>query len=324
MSRKSTAVALILVFALHPRLVSAQPSGTLAPPSDPRARTEAERRVLRVFGRAMGFTELRKFSLLVVDPDLTSALLSSAWTFSVDVAGAPKEGRVQANVCDLAKLCGRRNALGLTLSGPVDSESKFVALPKLDNLVGTPRLGVNYSYKITDANGDLSGSLQGVVGRPHFNFRQIPTLTPDTLDKTVYSVSAALGKKWVDHSYQFSFKYQDARTANAAQNVCRPATFGGPGTQTCTNLIVGEPVRQISQIAALEVRFVMDVNTSMAVRIADDFRSGSGAIDIPIYFSPHSENTEPAKNNALGGVRLMFRNKPEQFALGFFLGAFKL
>ena len=258
-----------------------------------------------------------EFAVLVFDPLSSAQMRASSWTFSVSGTGSAMEGKVQGNLCDVVR-CSDQSALGLVLAGPIRDEAQFSEVGSLDALIGTARLEANWSNKLTDRTGMPTVTLGAALGQPRFKFRNPADLAPRTLDRAVFTLGIGIGKKWNDRSIHAEYRYEDARKARAPQNVCVPASFGSPGTLTCTNLVVGEPTRQLNSVALLNMKRAIGRVAGVGFRFAVDLRSRATGIDVPIYVLPDVEK------GPLGGVRLGYRSETRNITLAFFLGGFTL
>ncbi len=310
----SLVVLTVVADSAHP--ARAQATGELDPTSSlAGSRVAYGRRQL--YGADLTRRQQQDFAALVLDPSLSGSMRSSSWAFSVVAQEAGKEARLQANLCDVVA-CGGRSAIDLLLAGPIDERTRLSELATLEGLAGTARLEGGWTHNLTNATGEPSFDLRGVLGHPHFAYRSIPSLADNAVDRTVYSMRIGMGVKRPDRAIQAGLRYENGYYARPSQNVCQPANFGVGGTETCTDIIVGAPRRKLATVADVEIRKSIGGVAGVRLTLSRDFRNRVTGIDLPIYVVP---NVSGALS---GGARLGYRSDTRHLGVGLFVSAFKL
>jgi hypothetical protein len=257
------------------------------------------------------------FAALVFDPSLAALARSSAWTASVVPAGPTKEARIQANLCDIAgAICGARSAVGLTIAGPLNSGDDFSELADLDGLVGSARVQGSYTSNATSVGSFYA--LSATFSQPTFAYRDSAVLGRRSVDHTAYAIAAGSGYRWSSVTLQGAMRWEQAYRAQASQNVCSPASFGPDGTETCANLVIGEPASSERTIASLSAAWSIGGNGAARLTISHDLGHSITGVDLPVWVMAN-----PAGGLA-GGVRFGYRTDTKQVTVALFVSEFKL
>jgi hypothetical protein len=227
------------------------------------------------------------FAALVVDPSLTALARSSAWTASVVPAGAVKEARVQANLCDVASaLCAGGGASSVTVAGPLNTGDDFTELADLHGLVGSARVEANYSSNIAKTGSFMS--FTGTFASPGYSYR-------DT-----------------------AMRWEQSYRPQTSQNVCTPADFGPAGTTACANMVIGAPSSVTRAVASLSAAWSIGGNAAMRLTVSQDLRNAITGVDLPVWIITN------AAGGLAGGVRFGYRTDARQATVALFVSEFKL
>jgi hypothetical protein len=311
MPRTLHAVAMI---ALAAGAASAQKTGTLLHPRDPE-------RWLRVLGPNPSADSLARrdtiFAALVFDPALSALARSSAWSATVVPLGSSKEARVQANLCDLVgAICAGAQAGSLMFAGPLNTGDDFTELADLDGLVGSARVQASFTTNSTRAGAYQSFS--ATFSQPSFAYRDSTTLGRRSVDHAVYSVEAGSGYRWAAAALQGALRWEHGYRARTAQNVCTVASFGPPGSTTCSSIVVGAPADTGRTVASVSGAWSIGGNASARLTISYDVTHSVTGIDLPVWV------VRNAAGGLAGGVRFGYRTDARQVTAALFVSEFKL
>ena len=257
------------------------------------------------------------FAALVFDPALAALARSSAWTASVVPIGGSKEVRLQANLCDIAgAVCGARGAASLTFAGPLSSSDEFSELADLDGLTGSSRVQGSWTTNAT-AVGAYE-SFAATFAHPSFAYRDSTTLGRRSVDHALYSFEAGAGYRWAAAAVQGAVRWEHGYRARTSQNVCTPASFGPPGTQSCANMVVGAPSDTGRTVAGVSGSWSVGGNAALRITVSRDFTHGVTGIDLPLWL------VRNAAGGLAGGVRFGYRTDARQVTAALFVSEFKL
>jgi hypothetical protein len=257
------------------------------------------------------------FAALVFDPSLAALARSSAWTASVVPFGGAKEVRIQANLCDIAgAVCGARGAASLMFAGPLSSSDEFSELADLDGLTGSARVQAAVTTNATGAGA--YESFAATYAHPSFAYRDSTTLGRRSVDHALYSVEAGVGYRWVAAAVQGAVRWEHGYRARTSQNVCTPASFGPPGTQSCSNFVVGAPSDTGRTVAGVSAAWSVGGNAAMRLTLSRDFTHRVTGIDLPLWL------VRNAAGGLAGGVRFGYRTDAKQVTAALFVSEFKL
>jgi hypothetical protein len=307
----------ILACGLYASPADAQKTGTLNPSPSPNALVVTGSAIPSLYGREMNDDQRREFAALVFDPSLSSGLRSSSWTATIDASQADKEGKIQANLCDVVPNCGG-SALHLTISGPLTANSDFTELADLDGLRGSVRAELGGAYNLANAAGAPSFTARLGLARHQFSYRDPATLAEASQDRTGTSFSLGAALKGVNVAGSFAYRRESSYRSADEQQVCVPATFGPAGTTTCSTVVVGGPAHSTKDVLEGEVRASWRATGAIRLHVAHDFSSSATGVDLPVYVIPD------VSGNLAGGVRLGYRTDTKRWSAAMFVGAFKL
>jgi hypothetical protein len=257
------------------------------------------------------------FAALVFDPSLVALARSSAWTASVVTSGGTKDARVQANLCDIvAALCGARGASSVTFAGPLNKDDDFTELADLDGLVNSARVQAGYTSNATSVGSFIAFS--GTFSQPGFAYRDTATFTTRSVGHTLYAIEGGAGYRWGTVALEGAVRWEQSYRARGSQNVCTPASFGPPGTETCANMVLGAPFSSNRTVASVSGAWSIGGNGAARITISHDLRHGITGVDLPVWVL-----TNPAGGLA-GGVRFGYRTDSRQMSMALFVSEFKL
>jgi hypothetical protein len=292
---------------------SAQRTGALLHPSDT-ARKSRRAIVQDSVAVVKGDTI---FAALVFDPSAAALARASAWTASVVPAGPSKEARVQANLCDIAAaLCGARGASSLMFAGPFNTSDEFTELADLDGLVGSARVQGSFTSNVTSAGSFFS--LAGTFSKPSFAYRDSAALARRSVQHAAYAIEGGGGFRWPSVTLHASVRVEQAYHAQAAQNVCLPASFGPSGTTACSSMVLGEPSSAARTVASVSGAWSVGGNGAARLTLSHDLRHSVTGIDLPVWVMPN------AAGGLAGGVRFGYRTDARQMTVTLFVSEFKL
>jgi hypothetical protein len=244
-------------------------------------------------------------------------LRSSSWTATIDASQTDKEGKIQANLCDIVPDC-KGSALDLTISGPLTANSDFTELADLDGLRGSVRADLGGVYNLANAVGSPSFTARVGLARHHFDYREPATLTEASQGRTGTSFSAGAALKLVNVAGRLAYRRESSYRGAREQQVCVPATFGPTGTTTCSNMVVGGPAHATKDVVEGEIRGSWEGAGAIRLHVAHDFTSSTTGVDLPVYVIPN------VSGSLAGGVRLGYRTDTKRWSAAMFVGAFKL
>ena len=257
------------------------------------------------------------FAALVFDPSLAALARSSAWTASVAPSGGTKEARVQLNLCDVAgMLCGTKGASSLMLAGPFNKDDDFTELADLDGLVNSARVQASWTSNATNAGSYFAAS--GTFSQPSFAYRDTAAFVRRSVDRTAYAVEGGGGWRWTSVAVQGSLRWEQSYRAQSSENVCTPASFGPPGTESCANIVLGAPSASERAVASVSGAWSIGGTGAARLTISRDLRHAVTGIDLPVWVM-----TNPAGGLA-GGVRFGYRTDARQMTVALFVSEFKL
>lgn len=249
-----------------------------------------------------------------------SPLRSSVWSANLVTSSEGEEVKVQLNVCDApiisCEKIGQASAF-VTLVGALDEDGPRSDLADLDGLFGKSRVEGGITFFATRTDWVPGLSFKGSYGRPEFSFVSGTVLTPDTVRRDIYSLSAGLSRKRVTYAVYAGFQYQDVYEADDPGQVCQPATVGPAGTLSCREVAIGEPGQTIKGIASVEVRKSLGQRAAGAVTLSRDVRNWITGVDVPVWFIPTD------KGELGAGVRLGYKSDTH-WSFGAFVAAFKM
>jgi hypothetical protein len=257
------------------------------------------------------------FAALVFDPSLAALARSSAWTASVVSSGGTKDARVQANLCDIATaLCGVRGASSVMFAGPLNKDDDFTELADLDGLVNSARVQAGYTSNATSVGSFVAFS--GTFSQPGFAYRDTATFTTRSVGHTLYAIEGGGGYRWGAVALQGAVRWEQSYRARGSQNVCTPASFGPPGTETCANMVLGAPTSTDRTVASISGAWSIGGNGAARLTVSHDMHRGVTGVDLPVWVL-----TNPAGGLA-GGVRFGYRTDSRQMTMALFVSEFKL
>jgi hypothetical protein len=257
------------------------------------------------------------FAALVFDPSLTALARSSAWTASVVPAGASKEARMQANLCDVAgALCGARGAASLMFAGPLNAGADFTELADFDGLVGSARAQAAYTSNATGVGSFYA--LTATFSQPSFAYRDSAAFARRSESHAAYAIEGGAGYRLLSVALHASVRWEQAYRAQVTQNVCAPASFGPPGTETCANLVLGAPSSSARAVASASGAWSIGGNAAARLTISHDLRHSITGVDLPVWVMPN------AAGGLAGGVRFGYRTDMRQVTVALFVSEFKL
>ena len=257
------------------------------------------------------------FAALVFDPSLVSLARSSAWTASVVSSGGTKDARVQANLCDIiTAFCGARGASSIMFAGPLNKDDDFTELADLDGLVNSARVQAGYTSNATSTGSYIAFS--GTFSQPGFAYRDTATFTTRSVGHTMYAIEGGGGYRWGTGALQGAMRWEQSYRARGSQNVCTPASFGPPGTETCANMVLGAPFSSNRTVASVSGAWSIGGNGAARLTISTDLEHGVTGVDLPVWVM-----TNPAGGLA-GGVRFGYRTDSRQMTMALFVSEFKL
>lgn len=257
------------------------------------------------------------FAALVFDPSLTAFARSSAWTASVVPAGASKEARIQANLCDITgALCGAKGASSLMFAGPLNASDDFTELADLDGLIGSARVQASWTSNATSAGS--FASFAGTFSQPSYAYRDTAALGKRSVGHTAYAIEAGGGYRWASMTLNASMRWEQAYRAQASQNVCTPASFGPDGTEACANMVIGAPSDVARAVASVSGAWSIGGNGAARLTISQDLRHAVTGVDLPVWLVAN------AAGGLAGGIRFGYRTDSHQVTVGLFVSEFKL
>ncbi len=257
------------------------------------------------------------FAALVFDPSLAALARSSAWTASVVSSGGTKDARVQANLCDIVTaLCGARGASSIMVAGPLNKDDDFTELADLDGLVNSARVQAGYTSNATNVGSYFA--FTGTFSQPGFAYRDTATFTTRSVGHSLYAIEAGAGYRWGAVALQGAVRWEQSYRARGSQNVCTPASFGPPGTETCANMVLGAPFSSSRTVASVSGAWSIAGSGAARITISHDLRHGITGVDLPMWVLAN-----PAGGLA-GGVRFGYRTDSRQMSMALFVSEFKL
>lgn len=268
-------------------------------------------------------------AVLLFDPELASATRASAHSLNVVFVDELREGRLQLNLCDVARIariaqkivgigCDSTGLL-LMLAGPLNDEQAVDLLDR-HGLVGEARVEIAMTWKIGDTSW-IRPAFRGVLARPKFSFFSTPTLAEQEKRHEEYRLEPGLSVKTPTWSLFAGYVLERDFKPQQTQNVCRPASFGPPGTIVCSDMVVGAPTKQNTQSARLEGKLVSAGLFAVGAAFEHDFVNHENSLEVPAYFL----TTTATKNKPAfaGGARITFVTK-KKTSFTVFIDTFKL
>jgi hypothetical protein len=257
------------------------------------------------------------FAALLFDPSLVALARSSAWTASVVSSGGTKDARVQANLCDItAALCGTRGASSVMFAGPFNKNDDFTELADLDGLMNSARVQGSYTSNATNVGPYIAFS--GTFSQPSFAYHDTAGFTARSVGHAAYAIEGGGGYRWGSVALQGAVRWEQSYRARASQNVCTPASFGPPGTETCSNMIFGAPYGQDRTVASVAGTWSIGGNGAARLTISHDLRHSVTGVDLPVWVMTN------AAGGLAGGVRFGYRTDSRQMTMALFVSEFKL
>lgn len=293
----------------------AQKSGTLLNQGDSarRARRPLEAQSTGV-AAAKGDTV---FAALVFDPSLVALARSSAWTAGVVSSSGVKEARMQANLCDIAgAICGATGAGSIMFGGPFNKDSDFTELADLDGLVNSARVQGSYTTNATSVGPYVA--FNGTFSQPAFAYRDSAAFVRRSVAHTAYAIEGGAGYRWTSIAVQGAVRWEQSYRARGAQNICTPAPFGPPGTQSCDNMVLGAPHNQDRAVVSASGAWSIGGNGALRLTVSHDLRHGLTGVDLPVWVMSN------AAGGLAGGVRFGYRTDDRQLTIALFVAEFKL
>lgn len=158
----------------------------------------------------------------------------------------------------------------------------------------------------------LIWGLSGKVGAKEHKFLDPVTVAESEDDKTGYSVGAFLALEPLRQKtlYTFAFNHERSYDDADSQILCPP---GAGGPVTCLEGAIGPPTRSTKNIVSVEARRRFG-SVAAAATISYDAKAQEFGVEAPIYFITDS------KNGFVGGVRLGWTEKEDDFTAKLFVG----
>lgn len=257
------------------------------------------------------------FAVLLFDPSLSALARSSSWTASVVPLGSSKEARVQANLCDIAAgFCRAQDASSLMFAGPLNSGDDFTELANLDGLVGSARVQLSYTTSATAIG--WAYSIAATFSQPSFAYRDTLTLAKRSVDHAAYAIEVGDGYRWPAAAVHAAVRWERSYRAQSAQSVCTPASFGPPGTTTCSSMVLGAPASSGKTVASVSGAWSIGGNGAVRLTLSHDAQHGVTGIDMPVWV------VRNAAGGLAGGVRFGYRTDAKQLTASLFVSEFKL
>ncbi|HEY2849201.1 MAG TPA: hypothetical protein VGI97_04945 [Gemmatimonadaceae bacterium] len=257
------------------------------------------------------------FAALVFDPSLVALARSSAWTASVVASGGVKDARLQANLCDImGAICGRRGAAALMFAGPLNKNDDFTELADLDGLVNSARVQASYTTNATSVG--TFAAFSATFSQPRFTYRDTAAFARRFIGHTSYAIEGGAGYRWRAVTLQGAMRWEQSYRARTSKNICTPASFGPPGTQSCENMILGPPFTRDRTVASISGAWSIGGNAAARLTIAHDVRHGITGIDLPVWLVTN------AAGGLAGGVRFGYRTDSREMTMALFVSEFKL
>lgn len=293
----------------------AQKSGALLNQGD------SVRRARRPFDARAGGEGAAKgdtiFAALVFDPSLVALARSSAWTAGVVSSAGVKDARVQANLCDIwGAICGDRGSGALMLAGPLNKDDDFTELADLDGLVNSARVQGSYSSNATSVGSYVA--FTGTFSQPAFAYHDTAAFAARSVGHTAYAIEGGAGYRWASVALQGAVRWEQSYRAHGSQNICTPASFGPPGTESCANMVLGAPYSYDRATMSVSGTWSIGGNGAMRLTVAQDLRHGVTGVDLPIWVMSNTAG------GLAGGVRFGYRTDDRQLTLALFVAEFKL
>jgi len=257
------------------------------------------------------------FAALVFDPSLVALARSSAWTASVVSSGGVKDARVQANVCDIAgAICGARGASSLMFAGPLNKNNEFTELADLDGLVNSARVQASYTTNITSVGS--FAAFTGTFSQPTFAYRDTAAFARRSVGRTAYAIEGGAGYRWASVALQGAVRWEQSYRARTAENICTPASFGPPGTESCEDIVLGAPYNHDRTVVSASGTWSIGGNGAMRLTVAQDLRHGVTGVDLPVWVMSNTAG------GLAGGMRFGYRTDDRQLTIALFVAEFKL
>ncbi|MFI5231583.1 MAG: hypothetical protein ACHQSE_03620 [Gemmatimonadales bacterium] len=257
------------------------------------------------------------FAALVFDPSLVALARASAWTAGVVSSPGVKDARVQANLCDIwGAICGARGAASLMIAGPLNKTDDFTELADLDGLVNSARVQGSYTTNATSVGSYVA--FTGTFSQPTFAYRDTLGSARRSVGHTAYAVEGGAGYRWASVALQGAMRWEQSYRARSSQNVCTPASFGPPGTESCENVVLGAPHNQDRAVVSASGAWSIGGNGAMRVTVAHDLRHGVTGVDLPVWVMSNTAG------GLAGGVRFGYRTDDRQLTIALFVAEFKL
>jgi hypothetical protein len=257
------------------------------------------------------------FAALVFDPSLAALARSSAWTAGVVSSGGVKDARVQANLCDIAAaVCGARGASSLMIAGPLDKEDDFTELADLDGLVRSARVQGSYTTNATSVGSYVA--FTGTFSQPTYAYRDTAAFARRSVSHTAFAMEGGAGYRWASVALQAAARWEQSYRARTPQDICTPAPFGPPGTESCANIVLAAPRRYERAVVSASGAWSIGGNAAMRLTVAHDLRHGVTGVDLPVWVM---SNTAAG---LAGGVRFGYRTDDRNFTVALFVAEFKL
>ncbi len=293
----------------------AQKSGALLGQSD------SVRRARRPFDALSAGAAAAKgdtiFAALVLDPSLVALARSSAWTAGIVSSGGVKDARVQANLCDIAgAICGARGASALMFAGPLNKDNDFTELADLDGLVNSARVQGSYTTNATSVGTYVA--FTGTFSQPTFAYRDTAAFARRSVGHTVYAIEGGAGYRWTTTAVQGAVRWEQSYRARTAENICTPAPFGPPGTQSCEDMVLGAPYNHNRTVISASGTWSIGGNAAMRLTVSQDLRHGVTGVDLPVWVMSNTAG------GLAGGVRFGYRTDDRQMTIALFVAEFKL
>ena len=297
---------LVVLFGL-PVMASAQSTGTFEPFVGDRVKATA--------------AERSRFQVLMTDPLLTAPMRLTAWTATLASMGNNSEARVQANLCDLARMSAKCNARGraydLTLAGPLTKNTTVTDLADLQGLPGTNRIELGTRWGVLNATKRPSLSLRAAFGYPIFDWRAGTELTPTSDRHPVGAITAALGFKTTKWSMAGGYRVERTYKAQDPEFVCSPAPFG-TATSVCELYVLNGPTLQTRNVFSMDSRVAFASSAASGAMFSYDMKRHVWGAEVPFWVIPQSVAGFSA------GVRFGYRRDTRRGTAAVFVSAFRL
>jgi hypothetical protein len=302
----ATSRVLVLLFGL-PALGAAQRTGSFEP----------------FVGSAIKVTaaDRARFQVLMTDPLLTSPMRLSAWTATLASMGNNSEARVQANLCDLARLGAKCAASGraydLTFAGPITRNATVTDLADLQGLAGTNRLEFGARYGILNATKRPTFALRAAFGYPVFDYRAGTELTRTFDRHPIGSVSANVAFKTTKWTMGGGYRFESNYKSPEPQYVCSPAPYG-VASVVCDLFVLSGPSHASRSVFTVDGRVAFASAGAMGGTFSYDKKAGVWGAEVPFWVLPQSVAGFGA------GVRFGYRSDTKRGTAAFFVSAFRL